>query len=334
MVFPVIFFICFILPTHLLHAQEVGLKLKPVAAWNVVFAGSEATYQFAINGPMPHPAKASWSLTANNRTIARGEVQVESKNGQAELSIPLRFPETRPGIRVPLRLQLEAVAAGKTVSLDYQIILFAEDAFADNQQWLEKLQIVLYDPVGKTADVFDQAKIPYKFLRTTAGIDAQADLVVVGEGVSLETDRGLAESLIRKASEGARILFLAPAEGQISVPGSSESDLPRPERISLRGPDVIADLDKQLVGQWAPGGKPQLATFQFQTDRNLTIWRVTSPGVGWVWIDIDYENSNGRLIFCGLGLIDRWEAGPGPRYLLAALLNGLKGDPTPKSSEE
>lgn len=308
-------------------SQEKKPHLEPVTAWSIVFGGSEATYQFAVKGFDELPKTASWSLRVDRRTISQGQVPLKAmRDAVATLSISLRFPETKPGIRFAIELQIEISNAGKSFTYSQPITLFPADPFHDRTKWLEALNIGLYDPVGKTAEVFDAAKIPYLFARIAAALKGHAGLIVIGEGVSLETERGLVEQLLAQTATGSKVLLMAPEDGALPIPGTAESDLPRPEWLDLRGAEVITALDKQLAGAWAPGGGAALSTFQIQASGDRTVWQVLDDATGWSWIELQYAPSKGRFVICGLGLIDRWEQGPDPRYLVAILLERLASE--------
>ncbi len=142
--------------------------------------------------------------------------------------------------------------------------------------------------------------------------------MVIGEGLSLEDRRGLAETLLQLAAGGVPVLCLAPASGSFPFPGSGGD--PQPRRVVLGGCEVIRELDKRLdADTWAPDGRVAAAGLELSTAGRGALLSVAPPPRGWRWLEVVYPQG-GRLIVCGFGIVQHWDAGPTPRWLLLRIL--------------
>ena len=84
--------------------------------------------------------------------------------------LPLRIPAVKEGIALQAELSVTAYAGdGKQPAATHTkaVWIFAPDPFVDRSQWLRGLGITLFDPPGKTAEVFEKAHIPFKLTRNT-----------------------------------------------------------------------------------------------------------------------------------------------------------------------
>jgi hypothetical protein len=99
---------------------------------------------------------------------------------------------------------------------------------------------------------------------------------------------------------------------------------------------IIAKLDKRLdASAWPPDGAVTTSALQFKSmEGGLVLLEVTKEDDGWPWVDMRFDPSrgataggaHGRLVICGFGLIEKWNAGPAPRFLVARLLEYLESN--------
>jgi len=271
----------------------------------------------------------SWALRMHDAVVARREVALELQEGEvARHTLQLELPETREGIAIEGHLTL-TLSDAKGDSLDKAetpILVFDPDPFQNRKQWLETLNLRLYDPEGATIAVFEKAEIPFSRITNPAALHtAKGGILVIGEGLSLRTSRGLMEAVFEAAQTGIPVLVLAPSEGAFQIPamqGGGEAGSLQPKSLSFHGKDIITRLDKRLdIGRWAEDRDSVLRYFRIGAYRGQPEI-VMDEAQGWPWIALDGEGRQ-QIRFCGFGIIRDWDLSPVPRYLLAALLEQL-----------
>ncbi len=244
-----------------------------------------------------------------------------------QVVVPIIAPHVKQGVILQARLVVSVHqddAAGKAVEHEKRIWIFPNDPFADRSEWLENLKITLFDPEEKTADIFDEANIPFKVARNVTSLEECRDgLIVIGEGASLEDYRGLPETMLQLASSGLPVLCLAPSEGAVEISATSDRLRIRPRAVSLRRRDVIAELDKRLDAVAWPQCKMALGGLAFRIEVDRVLAEVSQGGRAWPWVEVDYQKKGGRLLVCGFGVIEHWESGPTPRFLLVRMFERL-----------
>jgi hypothetical protein len=339
-----------------LLAAEPDVRVEPRERWSAVFGESEVKFTFEIASPAAFTGRVNWSLSAKKRTIARGEERLEFTPDQpASVTVPLRIPPVKEGLifETELTVAVHGSEGGQPKgTLVKPIWVYPQDPFADRTRWLKERKLVLYDPAGKTAEVFDKAKIPYRELRNIAGLAAvEEGLVVIGEGVSLADHRDLAETVSRLAADGVPVLCLAPAEGAFELPGSGEAERDRagagrdeqpeprrsarPESLSFRRQDVLTDLDHRLDAHgWPPDGKLVAHSLALTSERGRVVAQVADSADGWSWLQVRYPRPAATLVICQFTLIEHWDAGPTPRFLLARLFEYLASEPASPAQEK
>ena len=307
-------------------ADEVAIT--PQEAWSGVFGGQDVTFNYTINAPEDFRGRLGWSLSVEGRTLSRGETAPRAEAGRpSRAAIQLRIPEVKAGVVIPARLSLELYDGQRGRSLashDRILRIFPDDPFALRSDWLKKLKLTLFDPQGDTQKILEQAKVPFEQVHNAAALrEMTGGVLVVGQGTSFEEHRGLPESLVRLAAGGVPVLCLAPSAGKLPMPGAQtpEADLPVPNHVVLRRQEAITALDKRLdaVG-WPPDGKIVASTVSITADRSRVMGQVGQQKSGWPWIEVHYPNRRATLLICGFGIVDRWDAGPTPRYLFAQML--------------
>lgn len=310
-------------------ADPAALSLQE--GWTGFFGGAEAVLHVAL--PADQAATGSrlaWALMVEQRAIARGEQTLAAlASGQAGCDLRIALPPVKEGVIMPVTLTLALLSpAGvetPAAALSRTLWLFPADPFAGRLAALRAQRLRVFDPEGATQEILRAAGVPYEAVRDPNAIDGQAPgTLVVAPGVSLASHRGLWPLLVGLAAQGHRVLWLSPAGGAAPLPGlGAETDLPTPVSVSFRGNDVIADLDKRLDAMaWPPAGSPVSARLRLKADRGRVLGEFGDGPDGWPWVAMDFA-SQGRLVVCGFAIIERWEAGPTPRFLLARILEWL-----------
>lgn len=320
------------------HADD-ALTITRAEHWSSVFAERETRWTYRFSAERPFRDRVAWRLTANQRTLASGELQARGEeNKPGEVTLPLRWPKVKEG--AVLAAQLSVSAEG--VQHEQAVWIFSRDPFVDRSEWLQSLKLSVFDPPGETLKVLKDHEVPHEHLRTREAVDDVAGgIVIVGEGVSLKKHDGLIDDLRSLAVRGVPVLCLASADGEFRL----ASDKPLAVSVQLRRADVIRELDKRLDTTWWPTGASQLRGLQVSSADDEVVLKITDDANAWPWAESEYELRRGfdlgelslnrpRVIWCGFGIVSAWDDGPTPRYLFAKLLERLSINSVPRSSQE
>jgi hypothetical protein len=305
--------------------------IEPAETWCNVFGDTKTTFHYTVRAGEAIEGRAQWSLAVNRRTVERGEAAVKAAaGGAAEVEVAINVPAVREGVIVEAQLAVGVYAAGEekpAASYTKTLWIFPRDPFVDRSKWLKELKITLFDPSGKTADVLEKARVPFTFTKNTAALDdLKEGILVIGEGTSWKDHRALGEAVVQAAARDVPVLCLAPGEGSITLPGSTDAELPLSTGLSLRREDVIAELDKRLDSiAWPPDGSLSVCRLAIKGDRDRVSLEVTQERHAWPWIEARYAGK-GRLLICGFGIVRQWEATPAARYLLSELFSRLTAE--------
>ena len=290
-------------PAYLILAMLVCKALaEPGLAepWGAIFSGEHATYHMCAQ-----TSAVGWSVTVSDAIVARGE----------STNLDLSFPPLRDGVAMAgmIKVQNAAGAFSKPIWLFYR-----------NPYFPVISDLMVYDPVGATAPMLESNGIRHK---TVASLNALANasngVLIVGAGISTAEAKGVAPVLFGAAARGLRILWLAPAAGRMALPGR---EAPAPTFLEFRDTDVIPASDKRLQAADWRNRSAVASSFQLVGDRRMVEmeWRTAAEG-GWCWLAARWP-SGGRLVICGLSIVDSWENNPAPRYLLSQWLMDFKQD--------
>ena len=305
-----------------------ALTIARIERWSSVFADSETRWTYRFSAERPFRDRVTWRLTANQRTLASGELQARGEGDKpGEVTLPLRWPKVKEGTALAAQL---SVSAGE-VRHEQTVWIFPRDPFVDRREWLQSLKLSVFDPPGDTLKVLKESDVPHERLRTREALDDVAEgIVIVGEGVSLKKHDGLIDDLRSLAARGVPVLCLASADGEFSFP----SDKPFAASVQLRRSDVIRELDKRLDTAWWPSGASQLQGLRVTSLDDDVVLKISDEAKAWPWAEWEYEMSTGselressqtrsRFVWCGFGIVSAWDNGPTPRYLFAILLERL-----------
>ena len=307
--------------TSLVHGGDVSIH--SVESWSTAFGGEESAYHFDVKSARRIDARASWTLSAKERVLARGTLQVQaSPDAPGKLEIRLKLPEARPELILPVSLNVSIDDTSGPTTLEKPLWLFPKDPFVDQRQRLQKMNIVLFDPVKTTADVFQKMKIPFEETRSPEAVNE--GMLIIGEGISFREFRQLPRQLIEAAGRGVRVLCLAPESGTAPLPLLNADDGPQPTRFVLGRSDMITQLDKRLdAASWPPDGEVVASSIVLSAQRSGIVGDVESTNKGWSWLEADFGDKGGKLVVCGFAIIKKWDSGPTPRFLFERVLNHL-----------
>lgn len=329
---PICGFLLFFSTTGL-RADEPAVHLVPLDAWTTTFGDLESKLRFAVKADADFEGVLRWRHAFGNRTLRSGETAVRVTAGQSSaVSVPLWIGPVKEGVILETRLSVYLTKTGAGQPLVEQtrrITIYPENAFYQRSHWLKDLEIQVFDPPGQTVERLQSAGVPFSRIQNTAILDGLSKgLLIVGEGTSFRQHRQLPERLEEIASRGMPVLCLAPTAGEIPFPTANTD--PKPRRVSLMDEAVIHKIDKRLDDrQWQTVNLIAPNRFKIQVRRGRVFVEVGDDG--WPWLEIEYAKKS-RLVYCGFALIENWDAGPTPRFLLLRLIEGLTGDSRSEAS--
>lgn len=302
------------------------LSLAIQEPWNDVFGGKEAVFHVVINSREATQGRMDWRYSAGDKTIARQEREVSIAPSRPEnVEIRLPMPEVKEGVILNTTLSVSLIensASQATATVEKTLWVFPPDPFAGRTEWLNKLDIRLLDPEKKTADSFEKAGISFqRVANMEALVELKDGMIIVGEGISFNDFKGLPGLLFKAAARGVPVLCLAPAGGTMSLPGTGESELPAPRSMTFHRNEIITRLDKRLDAvAWPPNGVIAVSTIALRSVHGAVAGEVEKGGANWSWLEMAFNDSRGIFVLCHFAIIEKWEAGPAPRYLLARIL--------------
>lgn len=160
----------------------------------------------------PVHSEGAWKLRSGHRILAGGTARV--RQPMIQTNTPAVLEITLPPLKPGVRLQAELLLADQPV---YKVVVAAKDPFEDRKNWFAAHPISLYDPEGKTAEILGNEAISFNRLSNFRNIvDHEKGVIVVGDGVDFETEKGLSEILFRKASDGLGV-FVANPKGKVPL---------------------------------------------------------------------------------------------------------------------
>ncbi|MFW6414224.1 MAG: hypothetical protein ACOCZS_02875 [Verrucomicrobiota bacterium] len=297
-----------------------------------VFAGREAAFPLIYDpgDTSRSPRQVQAYLQVNRRTVARGRAEFKrGQNGKSKAELKLTPPSVKEDVVLSATLEIvispDADADDGNIRRTRNIHLFHPDPFSARQTWLEECNIRLFDPIGKTAECLEDSNIPHELILNKARIRGFTDgILLIGAGISLSKQRGLLQNALTAAEGGASVLFLGVKEGQTALPGISSTRSVQPERVVLRGDEVVKSFDKRFDVLSNPSvAESKNRPLKFKAERDHILGSFSQDEEektkSWDWFLAEYE-SGGRFAVSGMPLIGMWSSSPIPRYLLLEIL--------------
>ncbi len=302
-------------------AEKPAVVIVPTRAIGNVFGGQEVEYRLRVDVKNAWKGRLIWRLSAGQRSVAAGEVEVDSTPEKpAVVPIALPVPPIRDdGAAISLKLTATLVVAraGKPdATWEKDVWVFPKNPFADRTEWLKSLKLTVFDPPGATVKALNALSVPFEEQANAAGLaDLTGGVLVIGEGVSLKEYPGMAMPLVKVASRGVTVLILAPANGELAVPGVGETD--RPTDLTFRD-DPVRSLDKRLDP--SPLSVARLTVRKSEDGGVVGV--VPGKAGDWPWVEAKLAGS-GRWMYCGYAIIEKWDESPTGRFLFSRTLEHL-----------
>lgn len=284
-----------------------------------VFAGRENVLVQGVAG-LAAGERVWFRVAKGERTMTSGTAACETGG---TVSLPVALPEMKPGVALQLGVVLRLGSdQGRPLLANDHVWAFSEHPFAAGHNPAAPRRIRLYDPAGRTAAALAAIGVPFEAAAQIGALDdATNAVIVVGEAVSLETERGLWETLAAAVARGNDVLLLAPADGAFRPPDDLGLLTAGTAQAVLRHPPVGGAAYKLDLSSLPAGGAAG-TRFRLAGLRDEALFAVSADrgreAVAW-----DDPASGGRFRACGLGLVARWEETPAARWLLAEILTDL-----------
>lgn len=308
-----------------LARAEDSANIRLAAGPSCVFAERAAAWRIAVSDDAAYAGYVAWSLALDGGVVARREQNVAIRpEAPAELDLPVDLPAVRAGVEVEGRLSVTLLDGQRQVRTELEIPVwtFGRDPAVHKKQWLKELDLRVYDPEGGTLQKLNDLGWPCRPLANLAAVETLGNAtLIIGEGCSLRSQRGLMESVLRAAQQGARVVFLAPTEGEFTPPSASEA-ASGPTALHFHEAAFVQTLDKRFD---VPA---RCAALRLTGTRTGSLVTVESAG-GWSCLEARWANG-GTLLLVGYGLLDPWEDSPVPRHLLFKMLEYV----TPEKEKE
>lgn len=296
--------------------------------WGNLEAGTNAEFHALIQSTAAIRGNLQWSVTVGPQPIVRREIEVTVEAGRPAV-VPIQFtvPPLKDDVAVRATLavsfQPQNTSPNEVASSVAKTLwFFAANPFVNHEASLKDKKIALFDPEGKTQKIFERDGIPFTLIpRPDAIQNIKEGLLIIGEGLSLRDFKMLTDVCLATALRGVPVLCMALREGQFRLIDGNDRNLPPPHALSFRHNDVITNLDKRVdAAAWPPDGIVAARTLAISGDRGPIIGEVLDKSGEWPWVEMAFRNDT-KVIFCQFNIVEKWEAGPAPRYLLAALLD-------------
>jgi hypothetical protein len=301
------------------------IAIKPSERWNNYFSGQDYVFNYGIVSDMGFDGAIEWRISAEERTILRGENPIQVQPGSDNhFEIKVSLPPVKPGVIRPVDIDVALFMNRSQAVIGHsrrRIWLFHKNPFKGRLSAFKRLNLYLFDPLKETARIFQLNEIPFHPVKRLSDLtELRNVLLIVGEGLSLQQFHGLADILKESASVGNRVVCLALANGQLPIT-HNEQDTILYSAMIFRGREVVKLLDKRLDGGfWPPDGKVIDSRIRLEGQRGRVAGRVVQQGQGWPWVELDFFKSKGKLLITGFSIVAKWDATPTPRYLFRSLV--------------
>ncbi|MFN3150198.1 hypothetical protein [Bremerella sp.] len=315
--------------------DESVASIQPVSQRRDFFVAQKESLSYQLVSKVPVQGKVLWQYAAGARTLARGEETLQLAAGRPSVyELPIEFPPVGEGVVFETRMVVTIVDGDNKVlaQVEQPIWLFSEDPFANRREWLEGLDIHLYDPEDATVKCFEEAKIPHtRITNSNVLADFEGRILIVGSGTSLSKNRGLTDNLMKLAQRGVRVICLAPVDGEFPWPMREE--FPELAGVQFSSKKAIRDLDKRLNPDFDSMPNQTRNTVALESRRGQLRVNLAEAADGWPWWQVRFENDGTCILAC-FDLIQHWESSPTPRFLLAGLLEKLSSETDSSPTEQ
>ena len=307
---------CFIMPDHTHHAYSGGQVRRSYSLHNDLFIPGDFVFQWDL-------------LEASGQAVAHGEERRRMASGDLQRgAFSLVAPQVTQRTRFTLRMQV--LANGSFVygeHRDLDVWPQARVPVATPHR-----SLVLFDPVGATAAVFQKARVAYTAINELTAPEGDPDktLLVVGEG-ALQADTAVVTGKLNAyVAAGGRLVVLAQDRALPGLP--VRTALEPKEWVSLpfvRTPQhpVLAGLTSWDLQFWNPDHVSARGAYA-KPDSGAVVTLVdsgTDTGLEWVQM-LECYRGRGFYLLNQFPVIRQDDVEPMARELWQRLLTYAAGE--------
>jgi hypothetical protein len=321
-----------------LGASHRGYVLQEFILPEVIhhgFAGKTMSMKYDVLSDVYRPADLTfkWSLAGPDGKAVAGESR-EYRMTPCDLkrdALSFKLPEVDKRTRFVFDTRLEE--NGKLVYGEQRDIEVWPDKPASVAVKAGR-SIFLFDPKGRTAEVFKTTGIPFQTLESLTSlekmtIDANAMLIAVGEGALDEKNASTVAKLDSLAAQGASVLILAQTTSPVGLPAATRIDSREwySQTFVRMGTHPIVDgITSWDLHFWAPDRVVARGAYN-KPDSGPALPIIDSgTDIGLEWVEMmELYRGSGRYILCQLPLVGSFNDEPMARELLGRTLNYLGG---------
>ncbi len=309
-----------------------SLTIRAENNWAGIFAGRVTPYKIVLSSDQKSHSSITWKLISKGRVLSSGQQTVNFSNKESgTITLPLSSPPVKPGITLASRLIIEKADENdlqQRLVYDSNLTIYGPDIPLTEKKVYRKLDIQLFDPIGRTSEILDELSIPYSVLSKSQLINqTNTGLILIGAGIEFNSQRGLANALIDLAKKGQRILVLQPLSGQIRLATLSNSAI-KPSTMSFADDSIVTSFAEGF--KWINNDPMKTHGIRLDNRRQTILANIVSyQEASWDWFRLEFNQTDGQLIVCMLPFLDYIKENPVPKAIFSRLLiqvNGLSPD--------
>lgn len=289
-----------------------------------LYAGQISPYAISVTAPPHTIVTLLWEVEAKERLLSRGEYRVQmDERRQVSVELPIETPALNRGHRIAATLTLSAddgTAVRPRIVHSRQLSLYGPEPLAREADAFQRMDIHLYDPIGKTATMFKTAGIPYVRIKSGALQRLpSSSLLVIGAGQELERQHDKGAWLHRLAAKGQRILLLDPVTGSVTFAPAAGELLSPISSIRLDRAGAMPYFHQySSIAQRGRG-------LALRQRRGVSSIEVSNDGnARWSWFSLTYGDGDGLLAIAMWPFAEDFARDPALSLALGRLLHQVE----------